>query len=188
MDNDNNIPDEFFPVTFNPYKHHLGYLRMKIENWKGKPWIEVKQEIMYIGNNLIDLYYGQLTVKGIYDEILDFAWKNDLISPGKLAAWLKPVAYKKILLSDHSTWVIKQGKDSIYFLHIHPGKYSPFTIRVKAPTLKTVITLQIFNLNIEETDLKTVNQIRIEKLNLSPVKALVAGKGIYKLWAGFNSL
>ncbi len=182
------IPDERFPVTFNPYKHHLGFLRTKVEFWKKMDWNEAEKEIRLIGNNLIDLYTGNLSIEEIIRETLRFAEKTDITSPEKLALWLHPLEYRKTELSDGSFWVIKQGQDASRFLHIHPGKYSPYTIRIKAPTLKTVIALKIHdNLDVQP-DLAMVNKIRMEYLKLSPVKGLVAGKGIARLLSNFNSM
>ncbi len=188
MNSNNDIPEVVSSVTFNPYKHHLGFLKMKITLWQKKEWPETAQEIRSIGNNLIDLYYGQLTVGEIYNEVNKFAESNCLTSPGRLADWLNPFKYKKLRLPDGSMWVIKQGKNSTRFLHIHPAKYSPHTIRIKAPTLKTVIALQVLIGDMKKADLTALNRIRKEKLNLSPIKTLQAGKGIARLIANFNSL
>lgn len=151
-------------------------------------WQEAEKEIRLLGNNLIDLYIGKLGISEIIRETLHFAGKNNITSPEELAQWLHPLEYRKFELSDHSFWVIKQGQDNARFLHIHPGKYSLFTIRVKAPTLKTVIALKIYDSTVVSPDLGLVNKIRVEKLNLSPVKGLVAGKGIARLLADFNSM
>src|SRR5690554_525130 len=133
--NDNlNIRKKNSTISFNPYKHHLGFLRMMIKTWKERPWATVRQEIKYIGNNLTDLYYGHLTTDNIFYEITEFAEKQNLTTPENLAEWLSPFEYSKIKLSDDSIWVIKQGQDPEQYLHIHPGKYSPMTIRVKAST------------------------------------------------------
>ena len=183
-----NISEQIFPITFNPYKHHFAFLKMKVDEWKKANWSDVENEIRLIGNNLIDLYFGKLTIDEIYNEVHNYAIKNNLTSAEKLAQWLKPLEYKKSKLSDTSLWIIKQGQDPTRYLHIHPAKYSPFTVRVKAPTLKTVITLQVFNNDIKRCDIVTVNKIRVEKLNLSPVKGLVPGKGIARLMANFNSM
>jgi hypothetical protein len=177
-----------FPITFNPHKHHLGFLKMKIKEWRKKERNEAEQDIRYIGNNLIDLYFGKLTVDEICNEVYNFAKETYLTSPANLAQWLKPMDYKKTELTDTSLWVIKQGEDASRYLHIHPAKYSPFTVRVKAPTLKTVIALQVFDIDLTRCDIETVNSIRVEKLNLSPVKGLVTGKGIARLMANFNSM
>lgn len=188
MTENSNIPDERISVTFNPYKHHLGFLREKIDRWKKTDWKTAEQEIRLIGSNLTDLYIGNLSTGEIIRETLIFAANNEITSPSKLAQWLYPLEYRKFLLSDNSVWVIKQGQDNTRFLHIHPGKYSPLTIRVKAPALKTVIALKIHDDSDMSPNLALVNKLRIEKLNLSPVKRLIAGKGIARLLANFNSM
>lgn len=188
MKQGSNISFERIPVTFNPYKHHLGFLREKIEVWRKMDWKEAENEIRLIGNNLIDLYTGKLSIDEIIRETIIFAEENDLTSAEKLAQWLHPLDYRKTELSDNSFWVIKQGQIATRFLHIHPGKYSPFTIRIKAPTLKTVIALKIHDDSAINPTLALVNRIRIEKLNLSPIKGLVAGRGIARMLANFNSM
>lgn len=188
MSGTDNIPEVVYPVTFNAYKHHLGFLRKQVEVWKRKGWKDAEHEIKLIGNNLIDLYFGRLTIDEIIDEILLFAEKNELTSSEKLAQWLGPLEYRKAELSDKSFWVIKQGQDASRFLHIHPGKHSPFTIRVKANNLKTVIAIKILVGGDFLPDLSLVNKIRTERLKMSPVKGLIEGKGITRLLANFSSL
>ncbi len=183
-----NISEGNFPITFNPYKHHLGFLKEQIEVWKKKGWKEAEQEIKLIGTNLIDIYFGRLTIDEIFGEIHLLAKKNGLTSPIELAHWLDPLEYRKTELSDNSFWVIKQGQDSSRFLHIHPGKYSPFTMRVKATNLKTVIAVKILTGDNIQPDLPVINKIRKEKLKMSPVKGLVEGKGIARLLANFSSM
>jgi len=56
------------------------------------------------------------------------------------------------------------------FVHIHPGRYSPNTFRVKANTLKTAIVAEFLALCQDQSpyDIQVVNQARI-RLQLSPV-------------------
>ena len=161
---------------------------MKIALWKEKPWPEAEQELRLIGSNLIDLYYGILSVNEICIQMIEVAEQHGLTSSARLAEWLQPLEYRRIQLSDSSLWVIRQGQNEKRFLHIHPAKYSPFTIRVKAPTLKTVVAMQIFNINLNKSDVSEVNRIRTQKLNLSPIKALAEGKGIARLMKNFTNL
>jgi hypothetical protein len=78
--------------------------------------------------------------------------------------------------------------DYARFLHIHPAKYSPFTIRVRGTTLKTVVALKVLTGKNMQNQLKLqlVNEVRSEKLGLSPVKVLEKGKGISRIWSLFN--
>ncbi|MEE4286900.1 MAG: hypothetical protein V2I31_12160 [Mariniphaga sp.] len=177
------------PVTFNPHKHHFDFLKKQIRRWQNRPWTEVEKDLLLIGNNLIDLYCGKLSVKEIGRQCLYFSRKEGLTSAEKLKNWLGQKEFRKIKLSDNSEWVIKQGLDSGRFLHIHPAKYSPFTLRVRGTTLKTVVALKIITNTKKQNqlELELVNQVRIEKLGLSPVKDLEKGKGISQIWLLFNS-
>jgi hypothetical protein len=179
---------EFSPVTFNPYKHHLGFLKQKINDWRLLSWEEVEQKILCIGTNLTDVYYGRLSVGQIYNEVKEFANQEGLTHAGKLADWLGNEEYRKIMLSDKSLWVVRQGLDPDYFLHIHPAKNSIFTFRIRASTLKTVVALKVFGLPEQEELLKlqVVNHVRSEMLKLSPIKKLEHGKGISRIWSLFN--
>ncbi|HDR52393.1 MAG TPA: hypothetical protein ENN90_12350 [Mariniphaga anaerophila] len=181
-------PETIVPITFNPHKHHLEFLKKQIAIWKTKNRDEVQTELRCIGNNLIDLYCGKLTVNEIERQCIAFAEKENLTDAEKLAKWLAPAEFRKTELTDKSVWVIKQGLDSERFLHIHPAKYSPFCVRVRAATLKTVIALKIFaGENTSDTlHLSTVNHIRTKYLDLSPVKSLEKGKGISRLWTVFS--
>jgi hypothetical protein len=188
MNENANIPSTVLPVAFNPYKHHLNFLKLEIKKWKGKKWSEIEQELLCIGNNLIDLYYGKLSVKMIIKEVFVFAQENGLLSPVNLENWLYPHTYRKIKLSDSSEWIIKQSFDASRYLHIHPAKYSPYSFRVRATTLKTVAAFMLLNDNQNaDFSLKVINTIRTEKLGLSPIKSLEKGKGISRVWEFFNS-
>ncbi|MBW6536795.1 MAG: hypothetical protein K0B11_17440 [Mariniphaga sp.] len=189
MASDFKLPDIRPPITFNPHKHHFGFLKQQIETWKNLSWPEVEKELLLIGTNLIDLYCGKLSVEEICRQCLHFSEKEGLTSAGKLKNWLGQKEFRKIKLSDNSEWVIKQGLEPARFLHIHPAKYSPFTIRVRGATLKTVVALKVLTGKEMQNQLKLklVNQVRSEKLGLSPIKTLEKGKGISLIWTLFNS-
>jgi hypothetical protein len=181
-------PDEFCPVAFNPYKHHLGFLKQKIKYWRSQPWDEVEREILCIGTNLIDIYYGSLPVRQIYDEVAEFAGKEGITDALKMAEWLGHEEYRKTILSDNSQWIVRQGLNPGYFLHIHPAKHSMYTLRIRASTLKTVIALRVFGLQEQEKklDLEAVNYARKKIARLSPIKRIEQDKGISRIWSLFN--
>jgi hypothetical protein len=186
MNMNQNIP---LPITFNPQKHHFGYLLKKKAQWQEQDWTATESELLFIGNNLLDLYLGRLSVEDICHECLQFFEKERITSPASLSKWLHPLAYRKIVLSDKSCWIIKKGLDHKRYIHIHPAKNAPFTIRVRGTTLKTVLALKIHQKKLtgkQEKNLQTVNQIRTRYLGLSPVKSLTHGKGISRLWALFS--
>lgn len=178
------------PLTFNPHKHHLGFLLERLKSWQNSEWNDVEDELKSIGSNLIDLYYGKLTVSGICNECLTYFENQSLTSPDKFLEWLNPNEYRKIEISDKSLWVIKKGISHRGYIHIHPAKNSPFTIRVRATTLKTVIALKIQEGSLSKSpdfNLENVNNVRTGYLGLSPVKTLTPGKGISRIWNLFNS-
>lgn len=177
------------PVTFNPYKHHLKFLQDQVKEWRKISWDKAEGDLRCIGNNLIDLYCGNLSVDIICRECIACARKQDIHTAEKLAAWIHPLKYRKITLSDTSVWVLKTGNEADRFLHVHPAKYSPHTIRIRAGTLKTVLAVKITTgIGASGLTLQAVNRIRTEKLGLSPVKMLEKGKGIARMWSCFHNI
>lgn len=178
------------PVTFNPHKHHFRFLMEQINYWKKLDWQIVEEEMRVIGTNLHDLYLGKLSVEEICEESIHFFNKEKISGPEEFKKWLNPLNYRKIELSDNSVWVVKEGVNNVRYIHIHPAKNSPYSIRVRGATLKTVLALKTKEKMLASnnlTDLKKVNHIRKEFLQLSPVKSLDRGKGISRLWRYFNS-
>jgi len=176
------------PITFNPLKHHLNFIQNKIKIWKHSEWNVVEKELLTIGNNLLDLYTGQLTVAEICKEVHEYFTPLNIKNQDKFARWLKPFEYKKIMLSDKSVWIIKEGDNPERFIHIHPGKNSANTVRMRATTLKTAIAIKFKRgkqNNLSPLSLAEVNRVRIELLSLSPIKHLQHEKGISKAWLLF---
>lgn len=177
------------PVTFNPYKHHLGFLKSQIETWKHQNREEVQSELLCLGENLIDFYFGNLSVEKICNECTAYFREIHCLEKTAFTNWLAPREYRKITLSDSSGWVVKKGDDPERYIHIHPGKHSPFSTRVRAATLKTVIALQVVSIHFQndsKENLRAVNETRVSFLQLSPVKSIQPGKGIEQLWQWFT--
>jgi hypothetical protein len=190
MDEKDYISSHHYPVTFNPVKHHLGYIMQQIKEWQKMEWPAIERELLLMGNNMLDLYYGSLSVSDILQECNHIFYTKRIINSLQLSEWLSPYEYRKITLSDSSVWVVKKGTDNERFIHIHPAKYSPFSIRARATTLKTVAALKTEATGIKKDsifNINTVNQIRTGHLNLSPVKTLVKNKGIARLWTIFSN-
>jgi hypothetical protein len=177
------------PITFNPHKHHFHFLLEKIGQWKKASWNKVEKDLLIAGENLLDFYTGNMTVEEICYECLEELEKALITDRISFLIWLKHDKYRKISISDTSEWIIKQGLDTERYIHIHPAKQSPYTIRVKATTLKTVVALKVNGvllINDLQENLQKVNEIRIGLLKLSPVKSLHQQKGILKLWSLFE--
>jgi hypothetical protein len=178
------------PITFNPHKHHFRFLLQRIGVWQNMDWREVHQELLLIGENLLDFYTGQLTIDEIRDGCISFFQKRNIDNKDLFLNWLHPIGYRKIELNDLSKWIVKESNDNEKYIHIHPAKHSVYTIRVRAATLKTVITLIITKNHISgqiNENLLAVNHIRTKHLQLSPIKSLQTDKGILRLWQLFDA-
>jgi len=178
------------PVTFNPHKHHFGFLTGQIKIWRGQDWEKVKPELFLMGENLIDLYLGNLSVNQVCYECIRHFRNEKVLERTAFLDWLHPREYRKIELADSSVWVVKKGIDPERFIHIHPAKHSPLTIRVRAATLKTVVVLTVRSVLIQKEikeNLHAVNTTRRFYLQLSPIKSLNPEKGITQLWKRFSN-
>jgi hypothetical protein len=98
--------------------------------------------------------------------------------------WLfeKRSEYKLIEISDSSVWTLRLGNQERY-VHIHPGRYSPFTLRVKALTLKTAIAVLIIKheKSFPLMDTLQINEVRKEILNSPPVKKNTSNSAVVRV-------
>jgi len=164
-----------FPITFNPHKHHFQFLINELEIWKKQKWEDVQNELVLIGNNLIDFYLGELSIEQICTECINYFHSINIDNREQFTQWIGTSHWKKIELSDQSKWMIRLGDIPERYIHIHPAKYSEHTIRVRATTLKTVLTLCIHGFPLQKkpnANLKVINSVRKKLLKLSPVKNL----------------
>ncbi|HYQ59322.1 MAG TPA: hypothetical protein VEP89_18390 [Draconibacterium sp.] len=174
------------PIQYNPYKHHFRFLLNELVIWQKNNWDATEMAILSIGNNVFDLYLGQLTPEQVSEEILSYFKTNNITNEAAFNNWLGHLDWKKIPLSDKSEWLIKKRNQWERYIHIHPAKFSNHTIRVRATTLKTVLTLCVHKIPIRDNaglNLQSVNKQRISFLRLSPIKSL--DSGILKLWQLF---
>ncbi|MFY0254284.1 hypothetical protein ACDQ55_10060 [Chitinophaga sp. 30R24] len=101
-------------------------------------------------------------------------------------AWLAASrGYATLTLSDASRWILRLATGKTVYIHLHPGRYSPHTFRVKAAALKTAL---IYCWAIRKEHLlpedKTVyiNQLRAH-LQLPPLKNAAESSHIMALVA-----
>ncbi|WP_319480114.1 hypothetical protein [uncultured Draconibacterium sp.] len=182
-------PEIPLPIQYNPYKHHFHFLLNELTVWQKSDWNVTEKALLSIGNNLFDFYLGELTPEQICNSILNYFETKNINTQTAFKNWLGNLEWKKITLSDESKWLIKRGNQADRYIHIHPAKFSKHTIRVRATTLKTVLTLCVHKIPISddaEQNLQSVNKHRISYLQLSPIKSLdEEDSGILKLWQLF---
>jgi len=182
MTDDREIPE---PIKFNPLKHHLGCILSFLE--QSTP-VSLRMLNESLCHNYNDIYTGRLTPVEISLAAIDILKKKGLYEKNMLEAWIASTHhYRKITLSDHSEWIIRMGNDHQRYIHIHPAKTGPCSVRFKGSTLKTAYRLKTEDaVSSCKLTLGTVNRVRAD-IGLSPVKKLEPGKGILKCWSFFNN-
>jgi len=157
-----------------------------MESVRGINEIEgLKVYLLKIGESQMDLYFGDYSFLKISEQILDSLHRNKIFLSKKYRSWLTKGGkdYQLIELKDKSIWTLRLGENPERYVHIHPARYSPHTIRVKATTLKTVILVlccQKIGL-IKSIETQTVNQIREIYLDEPPLKSFSSASGLGRL-------
>jgi hypothetical protein len=177
-------------IVFNPLKHYLPYIRSfvktSIENFDPSA---VCNQLKLIGESQMDLYTGTLEVKNIFFQTIAFLHVAKVNDYQGFLDWIKNqdefASYK---LSDHSLWILRRGIDEKKFIHIHPGRHSTNTIRIKSGVLKSAIASIIWSTYYnKKLSLSVVNEARIKLCYLPPIKALKQEEGILKIIDLINS-
>jgi hypothetical protein len=172
------------PILLNIFKHHTEFISYYIDQKSGgnDSYENIADELKYIGNSLTDLYYGPLSPLEISGEIIELLKSEKSLTINRYKKFLAVEGsnYRIIELSDTSKWVLRLGLDSQRFVHIHPGKHTPYTTRVRALTLKSAILFCIYikRENKYIYDLSILNYVRTEYLKASPQKKLSWDYGV----------
>jgi hypothetical protein len=80
---------------------------------------------------------------------------------------------------DGTVWVLRASQDERY-VHLHPGRWTPDTRRVRANVLKTAV-LVLAHVAVhggEPRDVALVNRLRAEHLGLPPMREIVGEQGL----------
>lgn len=155
-------------ITFNQWKHYLPYYKQCVSGLSG---IELQAGIKKIGTNQMDMYEGMLSIGQIEDEIMTILHSKALSTIQAYRAWIRQGGgFRTVELSDSSVWILREGESDAAYIHIHPGRYSPATFRVKASPLKAAIYIRHLGLSPDSIDTELINHIRVRWLGLSPVK------------------
>jgi hypothetical protein len=174
------------PINLNCWKHHAGFIKKQIESVKEiKDLDQLKGCLLKIGESQMDLYFGEHSPAKISEQIRDYLHSKKILSSSQYQDWLSKdgMDYQLVELMDKSIWTLRLGDDVSRYVHIHPGRYSPSTVRVKATTLKTAIFLLCFEQlgEIKSFETETVNNIRKKYLDEPPLKSFSAASGLGRL-------
>jgi hypothetical protein len=180
------------PVTFNCWKHHAGFIKSQTALLQKSKMSKdaLRKLLLIIGESQMDLYLGKLNPNQIANQIINNAKGYGAKSYSAYGNWLTEdgKGYKQMRISDKSIWNLRLGNEKKRYIHIHPGRYSPLTIRVKAVTLKTTIAVRVLveEIDSELPNLKSINEVRTSFLKLPPLKSLSLSSGIGKFLNIFN--
>ena len=152
------------PILFNPLKHHLGFIRNYVTD---KSITSLKSDLQKIGNSQMDLYTGAFSIDDICQQVRAHLKGIDALEIEGFEALLRQ-GYYKCSLDDRSEWILRKGEETNRYVHIHPGRHSPHTTRIRAATLKTIVACWKIH-GIKTLAIQEVNAVRVEILALSPV-------------------
>jgi hypothetical protein len=113
------------PFTFNPLKHHLGFIRQLLEYAaSGENEAEVINLINTIGPQLTDIYYGDFSVEYILEEIKSILLQLSCFKMESYEKWVEIQESITIYWSfqmDQNGLFAKAKKGEDTFIFIRPG-------------------------------------------------------------------
>ncbi|WP_299756138.1 hypothetical protein [uncultured Pontibacter sp.] len=170
------------PILFHPLKHHLGYILGFVQESIDLPEVQLQKALRTIGGSQLDLYIGPLTAQQLSEEVILYLQERDLLQPEAFREHLAPNGYRTYTLSDKSVWAMRWGVHANRHVHLHPGRYSLHTLRVKANHLKTAIAVAVASIKYGlRINLELLNQVRAAWLALPPVPEYTAAEGLGKV-------
>lgn len=131
----------------------------------------------------MDMYTGDLSPEIIFEEITAQLAAEDIHLPATFAAAVAARrGYMEVTLSDTSRWVLRLSDDPERYIHLHPGRYSPHTLRIKAAALKTAMAYQAAAKNgrLSGELLPDMNKMRAVA-GLSPVRSIDDAQHLLKI-------
>ena len=174
-------------VMFNAEKHHLQTIADKAGEYiaQGEGSLEqLLDKLVNKGvhrgsyNGVIDVYVGSLRPEQMKAEIAAFldergitdfeSYRHFLETHGQIK---RRGYYSSFTLSDGTIMTLRIADDQNQYVHVHPGRYSPNTFRVKAYSLKTaILALYLARCRgLSGQDISIINEAR-NYLELPPVQ------------------
>jgi hypothetical protein len=142
-----------------------------------------------MGTELMDLYTGTLTPAEIGARVLEALRVEDRLSWAKYQPWIEQNGGYRMLTfaDDQSQWVLRAGRPAGLqcslddrFVHLHPGRWTPETRRVRANVLKTAIMVLAYTAvhGGDPRDVAVINKVRQQYLGMAPIRELVGDQGL----------
>jgi hypothetical protein len=166
------------PVLFNTFKHHASALRARIASLAAGGRADLEEfarRAAVLGGKLMDLYTGRLSPRDISGRILDELRARGRLDLEDFRSWLAgQEGYSVVSFAqDDSRWVLRLGDEQDRYVHLHPGRRSPATVRVRANVLKTafMVLAHVRLFGGDPVDRSLVNDVRRRYLRLPPLGA-----------------
>ncbi|XSG77507.1 hypothetical protein ACP8Y2_10905 [Herpetosiphon llansteffanensis] len=178
-------------TSLNCWKHHARWALQTLANFQQGEQTELLAALQKIGNSQMDLYLGELTPALINYQVLTQLQQQGIETEAEYAAWLASNDHYQLLtLSDSSAWVLRWGDGMNQRVHLHPARYSPLSVRVRAPVLRSAYALLLWQHwhGGDLHNISLVNQVRTTWLQLSPIAKLPPNDGLSGLLARLQPL
>lgn len=156
----------------NLLKHHGGYQKKLTEDWADKKIYPDQQILTKIGGSQMDLYLGTLLPEQVFSELSQILQEEEIHTRKDFIHWISPKDYRILACSDKAKWILRlKNEDPETFIHLHPARYSPFSIRIKANTLKTtLLAATYYKIHNKIPENEVLNQLRKNNLSLSATR------------------
>lgn len=163
------------PYLFNPFKHHLFHQLQKLIEIKDKNLEQFAVFEKFIGNSQMDLYVGKMNLFEIIDYAREYLGGSDLVFIKNYKQWIfkEGDGFQIVEYPDKTNWIFRYANNPKRYIHIHPGRNCPNTIRIKANTLKTIISI-IFEYGFltEMPSIEQINDARDKYLMAPPIESM----------------
>ena len=169
-------------ILYHRFKHHLPYIKHWLKANSGNLSHDNILTIKTLGASQLDMYCGNLGVEDVLQQVAAYLHGAGIHTTAGYKQWVGD-GFKLYKLSDDSVFTLRFINNDKP-IHLHPARYAPHTVRIKANALKTVICFMLMREDANSLSITTLNNVRQQYLQLPPI-SVTAGieelEKVYKL-------
>ena len=173
------------PILFNAWKHHAGALRQRVRDVgaAGAGALDaLPGQLLVMGTELMDLYTGAMLPGQIGEAVVRALRQQHRLAWDEYRPWLEAGGgYRVLTLAEGgSCWVLRLGEAGGRYVHLHPGRRTPHTRRVRANVLRTAVMVLAHAAvhGGDPLDVSRINRVRRLFLGLAPIKEVEGDEGL----------
>ena len=118
----------------------------------------------------MDLYTGGIDPEQVGRELLSQLEMNNKDGRDAYTQLIKAnKGFLKLELHDGSAWILRLSDDPERYIHVHPARYSVYSMRVKSVALKVAMIASSLFPDSPELSLDQIDHIRTTYLGMNPV-------------------